>query len=120
MQNSNFSIMRTGYQIHTDSKKGIPTKETNIVLSTSITSNYNEWENKNNSIFSTLNKHITQMVEVIELNREYHIMSKDIKDFYINAPAHLIHKKVIYVTCEINKDRVFTQLHHNQGIYYQL
>ena len=59
--------------------KGIPVKDNYIMLPKSIRRYYKNWTIKQNNIFNTLNKHITQMIEIIQPEKVNAITPEEIK-----------------------------------------
>ena len=90
-------------------KNGIPLGEGYIKLPSSISSVYKNWTKNNNHMFSTLNRHICQIITTLDPNATIPITQEDIKNCTYNAPAHLIHEKVMHAIHETNKDTIFTK-----------
>ena len=60
-------------------------------------------------MFSTLNKHISQIIITLNPDTTLPITQQHIKDFTYNAPAYLMHEKVMHEIHELNKERIFIQ-----------
>jgi rRNA-processing protein FCF1 len=88
-------------------KKGIPIKKEFIKLPQSITSIYSDWIHQDNSIFNTLKKHIKQIMCTLDKKINDQMNKKQIKQFSYEAPAHLIHEKIMHEAYNINKDEIF-------------
>jgi len=58
-------------------------------------------------MFRTLKKHIPQIMTIINNNYSEQISSQQVNKFSLNAPAHLIHEKVVHTFDETHQDTIF-------------
>ena len=100
-------------------KKGIPNKKKIVKLLKSITNIYSEWLQQRNSISNTLKKHIKQIMCTLDKKMNDQMNSKQIKNSY-EAPAHLIHEKIMHEAYNRNKTKYSERPHQTQDMSYLL